>query len=164
MKSPVHVRCARSGELCDECKRKLDSGEITELDVKLTGVLSTIEEKNKLDGIVFIKSIKLDSIVFILVGSKPSDLIGRSGKILKEIKRAIDAKVRIVDARTEESIVRDMLYPVKYKYISRVFKPDGTVLKIVIPKSSTSKLFTKKETIEKALAHILGLSVEIREE
>ncbi len=164
MKAPIHVKCARSGELCEECKRKLDSGEITDLDVKLISEISKLEEKYGLRDVVYDRSFQIGNMVFILVKSNVSDLIGKGGKILKMLKKGIDAKIRIINSTSLESVVRDMLYPVEPRYTSVVFKPNGKTLKIVIPKNTTNKLPTKKETIEEALSKILDQKVEIVEE
>ncbi len=161
MKSPIHVKCARSGELCDECRRKLDSGEYSELDVKLTDILSRIEEKHNLTEIEFVRSIDLGNVVYILVKSNVSQLIGKNARILKEIKKELNRKVRIVNISDEETAIEDVIHPAKPKYISKVFNKGGRYMKIVLPREELTKLPASPKALEQALERILGIETRI---
>ncbi len=164
MKAPVHIKCARSGELCRECQEKVNSGLVSNLDLEVIRALSKIEEKFNTGEVVFKKSLRVNNILFILLESDVSQVIGRRGRILKELKKELNAKIRLINATSKDKIVKDTLYPVEPKYISTVFKLGSKVLKIVIPKNSSRLLATRKETLEQALTKILGMKTKIVEE
>ena len=161
MRSPIHVKCARSGELCEECKRKLESGEYSNLDVKLTAILSRIEERHKLREIIFVRGIDTQNIVYILVKSDVSELIGKGGRVLKEIKTELGKKVRIVNVTNEKRAIKDIIFPARPRYISQVFSPLGNYLKIVIPKQEMGKLPTNPRVLEAIIKKIIGKDVKI---
>ncbi len=160
MKSPIHVRCARSGELCDECRAKNPS----DLDVKLTALLSRIEEKEKIGEVNFVGSIETENTVFILLKSDPSKLIGRHGRIIKHIKAELGKRVRLVNVTDKETVMRDLFYPIKPKYISKVFSPNGSYTKLVLPRGALDKLRIAKEELEKVIKELVKEDMEIVEE
>ena len=164
MKGPVHVKCARSGDLCEECKKKMDSGKISQLDVDVTVALSKTESKHGIPEVNFVKAYKIGSTVYILVLSNVSYLIGKNATILKELKKMLDAKIRIINGKSQRTIVKDAVYPVTPKYISHVFKPNGEEIHIIVPKNSYSSLPSRKELIEEFLKLIFGKKVSILEE
>ncbi len=160
MKAPIHVRCARSGELCEECKSKNPS----ELDIKLVSILSRIEEKEGIGEINFVGSIEGKETVFVLLKSDPSKLIGKQGRIIKHIKSEIGKRIRLINVSDEETIIRDLFYPIKPKYISKVFSPNGTYFKLVLPKGSIEKLRIPIDELELALRRLTKKEIVVKEE
>ena len=81
---PVCDVCLKSGILCQGCENKLKSGEISQLDLDIAKVLFKLGD-GKLG---FKKTIEVGDIVIIVTEKdQVGKLIGKSGKIVRELSR-----------------------------------------------------------------------------
>ena len=89
MKTAICSFCLKSGILCQKCLAKLKSGEVSELDLRIVRLLSSLAEKHpSLQNIHFRNAIEADKTLAIIVG--PGDvprLLGYGGKIIKALSK-----------------------------------------------------------------------------
>lgn len=92
----------RNGELlCQSCKKKLDEGKITQLDVDVARVLNPYE------------AVKIVDAGKVLVVVKPADaraVIGKGGSGVKKLEEKLGRKVKIVEqTEDKKKLAEDVL-------------------------------------------------------
>ncbi len=120
---PVCDVCLKSGMLCQGCEKKLRTGEITQLDLDISKILFKVGEGK----IGFKRTIEIGDIVIIVTEKdQVGKLIGKSGKIVREISRTVGKKIRVVGENSDlRSVARDILAPARISGINIVYGTDG---------------------------------------
>ena len=120
---PVCDVCLKSGMLCQGCENKLKSGEITQMDLDVAKILYRVGDGK----IGFKKTIEIgDMVIIVTEKDQVGKLIGKSGKIVREISRTIGKKVRVVGEKSDlRSLARDILAPARISGINIVYGKDG---------------------------------------
>ncbi|MBD3187294.1 hypothetical protein GF325_10725, partial [Candidatus Bathyarchaeota archaeon] len=77
-KLPCCIACAKSDILCYSCQERLESGDLTDLDLDIAEFLLELEEEDPdlgLSEIKFYKSIDLGNLIIMIVGKEETDII-----------------------------------------------------------------------------------------
>lgn len=120
---PVCDVCLKSGMLCQGCENKLKSGEITQMDLDIAKILYKLGEGK----IGFKKTIEIgDTVIIVTEKDQVGKLIGKSGKIVREISHSIGKKVRVVGENSDlRAVARDILAPARLSGINIVYGKEG---------------------------------------
>ena len=159
MKIPLDVICVRSGVLCPRCRRIVESGEHTEVEVEVMRHLLELENNSSfkfLKNASYIKSYKIDSMLVVILDLPepvPRATIVRLGKALEE---KLGVKVRITQKTSDPKVfISQLISPARIEGIDSVWTPDGAVQYIVrIPRSDAKLLPLKVEALENLLSSI----------
>jgi transcription antitermination factor NusA-like protein len=164
MKAPICNVCLKSDVLCSGCQEKLDEGEITELDIKISRILQDLSnEYGSLRDSEIIKAIDTENVIVIVTGEGDgAKVVGKGGEIVKEIASRVDKSIRIVENSDDNrEVIQGLLSPAEIQSINTVFKPDGQSKKIVVDEEYEGKINMSNEEFEHVVEEITGEEYEL---
>jgi transcription antitermination factor NusA-like protein len=121
--------CLKSGILCQKCSARLESGEISELDLKIARLLLSLEEKYpSLQNVYFHKAVEAGKTLAVIVGSGDVHrLLGHGGRIIKTLSEETGKNIRILeDGVNERKFLEDLFAPLSIMTINTIWLPDGS--------------------------------------
>ena len=129
MKTVLCSFCLKSGMLCQKCLGKLESGEVSELDLKIARSLLSLEEKYpSLQNVYFHGAVDAGKTLAIVVG--PGDvprLLGFGGKIIKALGEETGKSIRVLEYGVDDrKFLEDLFAPLGILTINTIWLPDGT--------------------------------------
>lgn len=143
---PVCDVCLKSEILCQGCETKLKSGEITQLDLDIAKILFKLG-----DGKVgFKKTIEIGDVVIIITQKdQVGKIIGKGGKIVREISKTVGKKIRVVGENSDlKTVAQDILAPARISGINIVYGMDQKQkYKIRVRKEDSRRLPAKIEVL-----------------
>ena len=97
MRTELCQFCLRSGILCSKCKRKVEKGEISQLDLEIGRLLISIEDKYPpLQDVHLHRAVEADSVLAVFVGHGDiARLLSYGGKIAKFLERKTKKTIRV---------------------------------------------------------------------
>jgi hypothetical protein len=156
----------KSGVLCPNCRRKVESGLYDPFEVDLMRILLDLEEKGEswLKNSEYVKAYMFDGFLVILIRVRNTYGFNLN-RTAKEIGKQIGAKyVKIIDYRGRDLryLAQQLLAPAKVYGVNIVYLPDGsTMYTIRVSRRDLHRLQVDKELLEKALSKIYGEKVAI---
>ena len=137
MKTVLCSFCLKSGMLCQKCSARLESGEISELDMKIARILLPLEEKYpSLQNVYFHRAFEVDRTLAVIVGQGDVPrLLGYGGKIIKTLAEETGKSIRILEAGVDNrKFLEDLFAPLSIMTINTIWLPDGSTETRVILK------------------------------
>ena len=94
--------CLQSNILCSACSKKLDNGEIKEIDVKLSRELHRINKEQDTD-LDFLSTVQDGGKLFVVVdGKHAARFIGPGGRNIKKLSQDLGKQIKLLE-KTEGS-------------------------------------------------------------
>lgn len=115
--------------LCQKCLGKLESGEVSELDLKIARSLLSLEEKYpSLQNVYFHEAVDAGKTLAIVVGlGDVPRLLGFGGKIIKALGEETGKSVRVLEYGVDDrKFLEDLFAPLSILTINTIWLPDGT--------------------------------------
>lgn len=157
--------CLMSGMLCSKCQSKLDSGEITALDLKIGRMLLSIEKDYPiLQDVTFYGAVNADNTLALIVGKGDvARMLSYGGKIVKEISRLTGKNIRILEHGVDvRKFLEDLFAPLSVVTINKIWLPDGTVETRVILDRRSGKISKQRMKALKEIAKkVQGITLRI---
>ncbi len=129
MKTVLCSFCLKSGMLCQKCLGKLESGEVSELDLKIARSLLSLEEKYpSLQNVYFHGAVDAGKTLAIVVGlGDVPRLLGFGGKIIKALGEETGKSIRVLEYGVDDrKFLEDLFAPLGILTINTIWLPDGT--------------------------------------
>jgi len=115
--------------LCQKCLGKLESGEVSELDLKIARLLLSLEKKYpSLQNVYFHGAVDAGKTLAIVVGlGDVPRLLGFGGKIIKALGEETGKSVRVLEYGVDDrKFLEDLFAPLGILTINTIWLPDGT--------------------------------------
>ncbi len=130
---PLDRICVRTGVLCPRCQSLVDRGLYDELDIRVMRTLLSIERRLGDARIKYVKTLRLDNRLVVLVEAPGGSLPGWLGK---ELQMALDdpsiTRVIVVPhGGGVQKLVEHAVKPFKVVDVSVYYSPDGKEYYIV---------------------------------
>lgn len=158
--------CVKSGVLCPNCRRKVESGLYDPFEVDLMRILLDLEEKGEswLRNSEYVKSYMFDGFLVILIRIRNAFGFNLN-RTAKEIGKEFGAKfVKIIDYRGRDLryLAQQLLAPAKVHGVNIVYLPDdSTMYTIRVSRRDLHRLQVDRKILEEALSKIYGEKVAI---
>lgn len=165
MKTSLCNFCLKSGILCPSCQRKLRSGEISEMDLKIARMLTSLEtEHPSLQDVYFHKAVETKNLLAIVVGQGDMPrFLSYGGKILKELRTNLRKRIRILeDGTNDRKFLEDLFAPLSIITINRIWLPDGsTETRVILRKRGRKAPQINLESLKKIAKTLRGLTLRV---
>ncbi len=130
MEFPICSFDLRTGVLCPKCERKLQTGEITQLDIKVMQVLSEVERlMPQLSSTTYVKSVEHDGNVYIVFNDGDLSKLNpaQQAAVRKKISEAMKMRVKLLEnSRDPYVFIQKLLAPARIAAINKIWLPDQT--------------------------------------
>ena len=129
MKTALCSFCLKSGILCQKCSAKVESGEVSEADLKIARLLLSLEQKYpSLQNVYFHKAVEVGKTLAVIVGpGDVSRLLVYGGKIVKALGEETGKRVRVLENGVDNrKFLEDLFAPLSIVTINTIWLPDGT--------------------------------------
>ncbi|MCC6054991.1 MAG: transcription elongation factor [Thermosphaera sp.] len=162
MKYPLDRICIKSGVYCPSCQRKIESGVVSEVDLRVLRELVVLEDKLKfLKKGEYVKSIDSGSEVVVLVkgGFEQVELV----QLERELSSTLGRKVRVVEYVSDSrKLIEQLIVPASLLGVNKVWLPTGEeVISIRIPRRDRRIIGKNKEQYEALIEQITGVKARI---
>lgn len=130
MEFPICSFDLRTGVLCPKCERKLQTGEITQLDIKVMQVLSEVERlMPQLSSTTYVKSVEHNGNVYIVFNDGDLSKLNpaQQAAVRKKISEAMNMRVKLLEnSRDPYVFIQKLLAPARIAAINKIWLPDQT--------------------------------------
>jgi len=151
--------------LCPKCKRKLEKGEVSELDLEIGRLLMSMEDEYPpLQSVYFHKAIEADGVLAIFVNRGDiAKILSYGGKIIKSVERDTKKAVRVLESNSDErKFLEDLFAPMTILTVNRIWLPDGSTETRVILKGNERRRTSRYINALKEIAReAQGLTLRI---
>ena len=165
MKLPICELDAKSGVLCEKCKKKLEEGKITELDVKVSQIIYELNKMYNIEDASFEHAIDIGKVIVILTKGEVGILIGKKGRIIKELARRLGKAVRIVhyDKDTDiNTFVAELVGADSFVSTNKIYKATGDVEYRAVIKKVHYKTEQDAKALSALLSKVMGTTVHVQ--
>lgn len=159
MKYPICSVCLKNNILCNACAEKAERMKIDVEEIKMYRLLNKLLTNQKtLENVEIKRIVGSNMLLIITEKNDAAKLIGKEGRIVKKLTKGLGQQVRVVEQPTElKDFVNDVFFTVPILGINVVYKAEGEVYRIRIPKSERTKLPVSSEifvNVSKTLFHV----------
>ena len=157
--------CLMSGMLCPKCQKKVESGEVTQLDLKIARLLLSMEKEFPvLQEVTFYGAVNAKETLAIIVDKGDvARMLSYGGKIIREIGKKVGKIVRVVEhGVSSRKFIEDLFAPLTVVAINKIWLPDGTTETRVILDRRSGKLSKQRvESLKEIAKKVQGLTLRV---
>jgi len=151
--------CLKNNILCNACAEKVGEKEIKIDEIKMFRRLDRLLNNQKtLRDIEIMRAAGNNMLLIVTRKNDAAKLIGKDGIIVKKLAKELERPVRIVEQPSQlKDFVNDVFFTVPVLGINVVYRPEGELYRIRIPKSERMKLPISSDifvNVSKSLFHV----------
>ncbi len=161
MHSKICDACLKSDVFCSSCQKKIDSGEISKLELGVAKFLFGLKDKIKsLDEARILKVLNGHAIVIITEKGSAAKIVGRQGSVVKLLAKHFSKPIRVVEADEAKKFISNLIVPASAS-VSVAYSGGKECYRIRILKSQKSRLPLEPDEIKKIIENLYGKSSEV---
>ena len=164
MNTPLCDFCMKSGILCPKCQKKISSGKINKLDIRIAKLLLKLEKSYPfLQRLSFYKAYDTEDVLAIVV--KSGDLpyiLGYGGRIVRDLQKMIRKTVKVLERDGEtRKFLEDLFMPATITAINKIWLPDGsTEIRVILPRNSR-RMIMEIKALKQLAKNIRGITLRV---
>ncbi|MDP6670469.1 MAG: KH domain-containing protein [archaeon] len=163
MKGPVCKDDIRSGRLCMICAAKLKAKQINELDFETMKAVEKLENKKFLISTEIVRVFELNGVALIFAKGNVGALIGKEGKNVKALEKALGKRVRIIElSKKPREVTQQVIGRARITAVNKLFKPGSEELRIMIDPRDKRMLEKEIKRMQEILGKALKIQIELK--
>ena len=151
--------------LCSKCKKKVEKGKISQLDLEIGRFLIDLEQEYpQLQDVFFYNAVKTNEVLAIFVGQGDiSKILSYGGKILKILESKTKSSIRVLEYKSNErKFLEDLFDPLDILTINRIWLPDGTIqTRVILKGRERRRISTYIQSLKEIAKESKGLTLRI---
>ncbi len=160
MKTAICMPDAMRDTLCSKCRDKVEKGEISERDVRLSRMLARLSNKHIFPDVEFHRSMDLGKTLVLLCEGNVN-CISSNKRVLRDMEKVLGKKIAVVEKTKDEKRLARSFFPyARILGVNRVFTPEGARTRIIVNRKDSSKVSGRKDA-ERTMGQLLGSRIEI---
>ena len=139
--------CLKSGMLCNKCKAKVESGEVSDKYIEVAKTLLKVENQYQ-----FLQKVRLDNVLeaggflVLVVGKGDSAKINSDPKLTRDLGDQFNKRVLVIESGVKDrQFLEDLFASQHIVTINIIWLPDGsTETRVVLQGRGTRRLSKKR--------------------
>ncbi|MHA1229836.1 MAG: hypothetical protein ACTSRP_22020 [Candidatus Helarchaeota archaeon] len=164
-KIPICKVCAKTGVLCSSCDSKLQSGEVSQLEIDISKELLELEKKfTNLKNVSLYKVIEKDDLIVLIVGKGDLNYFkGDHSKIRWILQEEYNKNIRIIEkSKNPKKVLEDLISPIPVLGINQIYLPTGEIEnKARVSEKDFERLSIDVKVLEDIIHSLTGTAIRI---
>ena len=159
MKFPICSVCLKNELLCNACAEKVGKEEIKIDEIETYRYLNKLlKDQKTLRDIEIKRAVGSNMLLIVTKKNDAAKLIGKEGRVVKKLSKELGRLVRVVEQPSKlKDFVNDVFFTVPILGINIIYRPNGELYRIRVPKSERTKLTISSDifaNVSKSLFHV----------
>lgn len=113
--------------------------------------------EHSLKDIAILSTMEFEEFIVVVIKGSIGSFIGKEGKILRELNKRLNKKIRVVErSKNEKKMMQDLAGKARVLGVNKVFSPERVLCKVRIDERDKNKLMLGEEAFTKAMKVLLG--------
>ena len=164
LRIPICSFDAKTGILCAKCQSKLDSGQITQADVRVSKALVKLAEKiPDFNKVTLLRGVEADGNFVLEVEQADAAMFRAKPELKTKIEEQLKQRVWVVGTSpSDRRFLEDLLYPNRILTVNTVWLPDGSKLtKVIIPGRRGDRVAGELEALKTVVKQVRGIELMV---
>lgn len=146
---------------CSSCQKKIESGEVSKLELDVTKFLFSLRDKIKsLEEAKIIKVLNGHAIIIITEKGSAAKIVGRQGSVVKLLAKHFSRPIRVVETDDVKSFINNLVIPASAS-VSVAYSEGKEYYKIRISKNQKNRLPLDPKEVKSIIENIYSKSAEV---
>lgn len=161
MHSKICDACLKSEIFCNSCQGKIDSGEVSKIELDITKFLFGLKGKIKsLEDAKILEVINGHAIIIITEKGSAAKIVGKQGSVVKLLAKHFNKPIRVVEADDAKKFINNLIIPASAA-VNVVYADGKECYRIRVLKNQRSRLPLEPNEIRLAVEKMFSKPVEI---
>lgn len=161
MHSKICGACLKSGIFCASCQKKIESGEVSALELDAVKFLFGLKGKiRSLEEARIVKVLDGHAIVIITEKGSAAKIVGKQGSVVKLLAKHFGRPIRVVEADDARNFISNIVIPASAA-VSVAYANGCECYRVRIAKSQKNRLPLGPDEIGKVVGEIFKKSAEV---
>ncbi len=161
MHAKICDACLKSEIFCNSCQGKIDSGEVSKMELDIVKFLFGLKDKIKsLEDARIVKILNGYAIIIITEKGSAAKIVGRQGSVVKLLAKHFNKPIRVVEADDVKKFISNLVIPASAT-VNVAYADGKEHYRIRILKSQKNRLPLEPDEIRTAVEKIFNKSAEV---